>query len=140
MKPVATMQAFETSNQSQASANLVQAQVQLQSGNVSALKSINLPTFSGKQREWESYKEQFEALVKNKKTIPPILKFRRLLKCLEGDAFKTIQSIRVVAENFDNAWQSLCDKYHNEPLRFFIQMQTLEELCPANKESADHLS
>ena len=48
IKPVAPVQAVEASNQSQASANLVQAQVRTQAGNASALKPINLPTFSGK--------------------------------------------------------------------------------------------
>ena len=52
--------------------------------------------FCGKQRDWKPYKEQFEALIKNE-NVALILKFRRLLKSLEGDGLKTIQSIRVVA-------------------------------------------
>ena len=76
MKPMAPGQAFEASNQNRTSANLIQTQVQLQTGNVSDLELTNLHTVSGKQRDWETYKEQLEAMVKSKNIIPLILKFR----------------------------------------------------------------
>ena len=72
--------------------------------------------------------------------FPSILKFCCLVSSLEGDVYKTIQSIWVVAEIFDIAWTTLCEKCDNKPLRFFIQMQSLEELSTSNRESSDHFS
>ena len=72
--------------------------------------------------------------------LETILKFRRLLGSLEGTALRTIQSIRVLESNFEHAWNTLCERYDNKPLRFALQMQALEKLPNATKESAKHLT
>ena len=110
--------------------------VQSTSGSTLPLEPVHIPTFSGKQKEWETYKEQFEAMVQNG-NIPPVLKFRTLFSSLDGDA---VRPFRVVAENFDLAWATLCEKCDNKPLHFFIQMHSLEELSITNQEPSDHLS
>ena len=66
--------------------------------------------------------------------------FRRLVSNLEENTLKTISSNRLVEETFENAWGTLFAKYDNPPLPFALQMQELESLPSATRESADHLN
>lgn len=69
-----------------------------------------------------------------------IIKFRRLKNSLQSRALSIIQSIRLTSDNFLPAWNTLCDKYNNKPLRFSLQMKVLEQLPSATKETSTHLS
>ncbi|XP_046608737.1 uncharacterized protein LOC124299524 [Neodiprion virginianus] len=103
-------------------------------------EAIKLPTFNGVQKEWQTYKEQFTALVINEASMAPVIKLQRLMNSLGDEARRTIQTISVIGDNFTTAWETLCQKFDNPPLQFRLQMETLVNMPSFSKESAAHLS
>ncbi|XP_015524649.2 uncharacterized protein LOC107227884 [Neodiprion lecontei] len=103
-------------------------------------EAIKLPTFNGVQKEWQTYKEQFTALVINEASMAPVIKLQRLMYSLGDEARRTIQTISVIGDNFTTAWETLCQKFDNPPLQFRLQMETLVNMPSSSKESAAHLS
>lgn len=105
-----------------------------------SLEKLKLPRFTGKQRDWEAFKERFESLVLADAAMPPVVKFQHLLNCLEGEAAEKLKGIQIIATNFQTAWETLCRRYDNKFLRFLVQMKALSTLPLSNKESVAHIN
>ena len=60
-----------------------------------------LPSFSGELREWDPFWEQFLALVDNSTRLTPILKLKKLLAALKGDAREQARGFRFVAASYE---------------------------------------
>ena len=104
------------------------------------LEKIKIPPFSGDQSKWEKFKEKFISLVYNDKSMPLILKFQHLTNVLSGDAEKQLSGIKLLGENFETAWKTLCKRYDDNRLRFTRQMNLVVNLPAAESETPSHLN
>ena len=60
---------------------------------------VALPTFSGNQSDWESYKQRFTSLIKSKREYSEIDKLQYLLSTIEGKAAARLRGIEVTEAN-----------------------------------------
>ena len=105
-----------------------------------SLEKVKFPKFSGKQRDWQMYKEKFKAIILNDATMMSVLKFQHLLNSLEGEAADLLKGVEVIGPNFATAWETLCTRYDDKQLRFNAQMKALVNLPSASRESVTHLN
>ncbi|XP_067208530.1 uncharacterized protein [Linepithema humile] len=110
------------------------------SSSLSALERVKLPKFNGTQREWQSFKSKFQALVLNDQNMTPVIKFQHLLNSLEGEAESKLKGLEVTGENFLTAWETLRNRYDNIFLRFSTHFNALLTLPSSTKETSAHLS
>jgi hypothetical protein len=80
------------------------------------LPELTLPSFDGSYSDWTSFYDTFSALVDQNTQLSEIHKFHYLKSCLEGNAIKTIESLKVTAENYYIAWSLLQNRYSNQRL------------------------
>ena len=98
-------------------------------------KKRELPTFSGKRKDWAEFKSLFEGLVmpyiENKTALASELK----TACQTGDAFSEISHISAGSTNaFDKMWKCLNDHYGNVTLSVFSALDELKSLHPVKKD------
>ncbi|XP_064649968.1 uncharacterized protein LOC135501660 [Lineus longissimus] len=89
------------------------------------LPKLELPTFSGVITEWQSFWDQFTALVDENESIPEISKFSYLSSLLEGEAKCVIKGLPVTEENYHIASKLLTDRYGRRERIIFTHVQAL---------------
>ena len=78
------------------------------------LPKIDVPTYSGQdQDDWLTFKNMFEQIIHDNKSLSPLEKFKYLISSLRGDALSLIKSIPITNESYDGAWETLKMRYHN---------------------------
>jgi hypothetical protein len=80
------------------------------------LPELTLPSFDASYSDWTSFYDTFSALVDQNTQLSEIHKFHYLKSCLKGNAIKTIESLKVTAENYYIAWSLLQNRYSNQRL------------------------
>ncbi|XP_050516560.1 MATH and LRR domain-containing protein PFE0570w-like [Diabrotica virgifera virgifera] len=98
------------------------------------LPSISLPYFDGSFDQFLFYKDTFQALIHNDKSIPDINKFHYLRLSLKGQAADLLKSLEISANNYSVAWNLLVQRYENKPLLKKNHIKALFETKPAAKE------
>ncbi|XP_064625961.1 uncharacterized protein LOC135486791 [Lineus longissimus] len=88
------------------------------------LPKIELPKFAGDVMEWQSFSDEFEALI-HSADLPPISKFTYLEFYLEGEAKATIAGLSVTADHYEDARQLLADRYGRKAKITFAHIQAL---------------
>ena len=96
-----------------------------------SLPKIALPKFSDDQTEWDSFKERFTSLVKNRTSLSAVDKLQHLLPCLKGDAARRLRNLEVIGSNFEIAWDALLRRYDNKGLKLALQLNKLLSMQPA---------
>lgn len=109
------------------------------SGQTLKLPTIHLPTFSGRYQEWLGFHDTYTSLIHSSASIPKINKFHYLRASLKDSAALVIQSITFSAENYDIAWQTLCDRFNNNRLLINNHIQALFNIEPIVRESSKAL-
>lgn len=111
------------------------------------LPTIKLPTFDGNYTKWLEFRDTFDSLINGNETIPDISKFHYLRSSLEGGAAVTIKSIDFTADNYQVAWDLLCNRYNNKNVLINNHLKSFFTLDSLNKEShkslrfiVDHVS
>lgn len=111
------------------------------------LPTISLPSFDGDYLRWLEYRDTFDSLVNSNDSIPPINKFHYLRSSLVGSAAVVIRSIEFTADNYKNAWKTLCQRYNNKNILINNHLKALISIDPISKESfkalrffIDHIS
>ena len=104
-----------------------------------SLEKLKLPHFNGDQRQWETFKDKFTALIINDGRMNPIIKIQHLANCLGVEPAEKLRGIKCVGVNFQTAWEALCKRYDNTYLRFAVQMETLENMSSAASQQVKHL-
>ena len=84
---------------------------------------IKLPTFSGKQSEWESFRNRFTALISQHRFMPKSTKLQHLLDALHGDAAQRLKGIQIVDSNYDLASERLNRRYDNKTIRLATHLE-----------------
>ena len=76
----------------------------------------DIPHFDGNYQEWDTFWAQFKTLVDDNPRISTIIKFRRLLKALQGDAKNQVRNFRYTVANYEPVKRHL-QKVYGEPER-----------------------
>lgn len=80
------------------------------------LPIIELPKFSGQFEKWLEFRDLYVSLVHKSLHLDPIEKFQYLKASLEGPASHCIQAITICSENYQLAWDILCQRFENKRL------------------------
>ncbi|XP_062551973.1 uncharacterized protein LOC134217211 [Armigeres subalbatus] len=104
------------------------------------LPELKLPSFSGKLREWITFRDSFISMIHGNEHLPPIDKFTYLRSSLAGDALREIASIELAAANYPIAWKTLHDTYDNKKLIAKSYIDALFAVKPMDKESYEQLN
>ncbi|XP_041979470.1 uncharacterized protein LOC121733319 [Aricia agestis] len=103
------------------------------------LPTIKLPTFSGQYQDWLEFHDTFTSLIHNNNTIPNINKFHYLRAALKDTAALVIRSLEFSSENYEVAWDLLCDRFNNDRVLVNSHITNLFNMQPIYKESAQAL-
>ncbi|CAB0040511.1 unnamed protein product [Trichogramma brassicae] len=105
-----------------------------------ALPKLSLPTFSGQQDEWESFKQRFCSLVRDNQAIPKVAKLQHLLNAVKGPAAMRLKGIEITDANFDVAWDKLARRYDNRRIRLFNALEHIIQLPTVKTRTAEGLT
>ena len=102
------------------------------------LPKLSLPKFSGDVLQWQSFWDQFTAVV-DSSDIPDISKFSYLRSLLEGEAKQSIQGLSLTSQHYQSARQILTDRFGRKERIIFTHIQTLLNMLVMNKCSVSNL-
>ncbi|XP_029165665.1 uncharacterized protein LOC114936590 [Nylanderia fulva] len=100
------------------------------------LPRVPVPRFSGAFGEWRSYHDLFELLVRSNVALSAVQKMHYLKQGLSGEPERLIRNFGVTSENFESAWQKLCDRYNNKRLLVTAHLSALVDIASAKTETA----
>lgn len=103
------------------------------------LPTIKLPKFSGSYDTWLEFHDTFSSLIHDNDEIDEINKFHYLRSSLEGSAAIVIQSIEFSAQNYNVAWELLCERFDNKRLLIENHVTALFNIESISKESSTAL-
>ncbi|XP_058827738.1 uncharacterized protein LOC131687658 [Topomyia yanbarensis] len=104
------------------------------------LPDIRLPSFSGKIREWVTFRDTFRSLIDNNNQLTDVDKFTYLRSSLSGDALQEVSSLELSADNYSVAWKALVRRYENKKLIVKAHLDALFSLETLKKESYDGIN
>lgn len=90
-----------------------------------ALPPMKLPSFSGDPYQWESFRDQFCALVHDSTRIPKVRKMQYLKSCLSGVAAKMLDLTPITEGSYDGAWTALERRFGNQRSLTLAHMRRL---------------
>ena len=100
------------------------------------LPVIALPTFDGDTCNWLHYRDTFEALIVNNKTLSSVQKFHYHIASLQNEAKDLINNLQITNENFLVAWQLVTQRYNKKHLIATMHAQLLCQMPPVQKDNA----
>jgi len=103
------------------------------------LPVIALPTFKGDTCNWLHFRDTFEALIVNNKTLSNVQKFHYLIATLQNEAKDLISNLQITNENFLVAWQLVTQRYNNKHLITMMHAQLLCQMSQVKGEDASSL-
>lgn len=98
------------------------------------LATINLPEFSGKYVEWQSFYEMFVSLVHNNPDLDNVQKMHYLKSKLTGSAAKMLNRFKPTSANYIPAWEILIKRFQNKRI---IVNEFLDSLLSAPALTSD---
>ncbi|KAL0894465.1 hypothetical protein ABMA27_013061 [Loxostege sticticalis] len=98
------------------------------------LPKIDLPRFDGSYQCWLEYRDTFLSLIHNNHGIDSINKFHYLRASLQGAAAEIIKNIDFKSDNYEMAWDLLCDRFNNSRLLITNHVQALFNAEPIKNE------
>ncbi|XP_062711815.1 uncharacterized protein LOC134289648 [Aedes albopictus] len=104
------------------------------------LPEIKLPVFSGKVRDWITFRDSFRSLIDGNFQLTEMDKFSYLRSSLSGEALQEISSVEISAANYSVAWQALEARYENKKLIVKAHIDALFAVDGLRKESYDGLN
>ncbi|KAH7935976.1 hypothetical protein HPB52_016062 [Rhipicephalus sanguineus] len=100
------------------------------------LPKLQIPTFSGALRDWQTFWDHFSATTHRNEDLLPIEKFKYLLSYLSGVAKRAIEGIRLTEDNYAIAIRTLTERFGRRDLLINEHIDHLLALPPV-KSSAD---
>ncbi|XP_055842511.1 uncharacterized protein LOC129909455 [Episyrphus balteatus] len=104
------------------------------------LGKIQLPSFDGTYSNWSLFNSLYKSMIHENQSIDCIQKFYYLRSSLTGDALKIIGEVPLVAENYQEAYNLLCEKYENNCILFSKHMKSFSSLPIIKSEDAASLT
>lgn len=125
------------------SSNVAKSQHNSENTNISSnhdnvnvkLPIIKLPSFNGNYFMWLEFRDIFESLIHKNEGIPDINKFHYLRSALEGSAALVIKSIEFTSNNYNIAWDLLCQRYNNKNILINNHLKALFKIEHLTRES-----
>lgn len=111
----------------------------IRSNSLSHLPKINLPSFSDRREDWETFLGLFVSMVHNDTTPTPVQKLYYLKGLLEGEAKAALESISINESNYSVSWQLLLSRYDNKRLLIRDHLQALTSFKPIKEENSNEL-
>lgn len=99
------------------------------------LPKIDLPIFSGNIEEWFSFYSLFNSMIHENKQLEIASKFHYLRLSLKGEAADVIASFQITAENYEEAWKLLNDRYDDKRLIVNKHINEIFNIPNINRES-----
>lgn len=111
------------------------------------LPLIQLPVFDGDYSKWLEFKDTFKSLIHDNTRLSGINKLHYLRSSLQGSASVVIKSLEFSNDNYDVAWQLICERFDNKGQLITNHFQDLLSIEALPKESdnllrnlADHIT
>ncbi|UYV65608.1 hypothetical protein LAZ67_3004846 [Cordylochernes scorpioides] len=111
---------------------------QLPESNVN-LPKINLPIFNGDSANWLSFREIFNSTINSNQTLTEIQKFQYLNASVKGPAEKLIRGFPISDRNYQQAWDTLCNRFNNRRELAFSQINKIFSIRPLKSISTGSL-
>ncbi|UYV79327.1 hypothetical protein LAZ67_17002158 [Cordylochernes scorpioides] len=111
---------------------------QLPESNVN-LPKINLPIFNGDSANWLSFREIFNSTINSNQTLTEIQNFQYLNASVKGPAEKLIRGFPISDKNYQQAWDTLCNRFNNRRELAFSQINKILSIRPLKSISAGSL-
>ncbi|CAH2090035.1 unnamed protein product [Euphydryas editha] len=89
------------------------------------LPRIQLPHFSGKYTEWQSFYDMFLSLIHENNTLSPVQKLHYLKSSLSGEPEMLLRNFPTTSANYKEAWEQLSKRYNNKKYNCNAIMKTL---------------
>ncbi|XP_076659504.1 uncharacterized protein LOC143362890 [Halictus rubicundus] len=86
---------------------------------------MKLLSFSWDLFQWESFRDQFCALVHDSTRISKVRKMQYLKSCLSGDAAKMLDLAPITEASYDGAWTALERRFCNQRILTSAHMRRL---------------
>ncbi|CAB0044045.1 unnamed protein product [Trichogramma brassicae] len=102
----------------------------------SRLPQINVPDFSGRCEDWESFRDLFNALIHQSSHLSNVERLYYLKTLVRGDARSALDSMQLTSDNYDTAWKLLESRYENRRLLVHEHLLALRSLKPLREPSA----
>ena len=103
------------------------------------LPKITLPRFNGDITRFYSFWQSFESSIDKNESLSPVDKFNYLVNILEGEAFRVIQGLEIVQENYDDAKKILQERFGHKQKIIQVHMDSLLNLQYSPNETVAHL-
>lgn len=89
------------------------------------LPMIQLPVFSGRYMEWQSFYDMFVSLIHDNNVLSPVQKLRYLKSSLSGEPEALLKNYSTTVANYKEAWGQLTKRYNNKRYICNAVMKTL---------------
>lgn len=99
------------------------------------LPPLKIANFHGDPNQWISFRDTYLSLIHENDNIEDVNKFHYLKSYLEGAASSVISSVTVSSNNYQIAWNLLCQRYDNKRLLINEHIKGLFSIAQLHKES-----
>ncbi|XP_025407577.1 uncharacterized protein LOC112681547 [Sipha flava] len=89
------------------------------------LPAVPAPTFDGDLQNWSSFRDSFDAMFHDNKTLANVQKLHYLKSCLIGSAREVIKNITTTGDNYQRAYEALIARYENKSLTIQSHIRSL---------------
>ncbi|XP_076549167.1 uncharacterized protein LOC143306370 [Osmia lignaria lignaria] len=103
------------------------------------LPKLDLPTFSGRYEDWDSFCDLFTTLVHDAPRVADATKLQYLKSCLKGVAADLVKDVASTSANYASTWLALRARFHNPRLTVTNHLNALLKMNSLKRESADEL-
>ncbi|XP_058817129.1 uncharacterized protein LOC131680431 [Topomyia yanbarensis] len=104
------------------------------------LPDIRLPTFSGKIKEWVTFRDTFRSLIHENHQLTTMDRFTYLKSSLAGEALQEISAVEMSSVNYDVAWCMLEKRYENTKLIVKAHLDSLFSVEAMKRENYETLN
>ena len=116
---------------------LIEKQNEILNKNLYQGVNEDLPKFSGDYRSWNQWHQQFTSLVDKNPKLSTIVKYRKLLRALEGEALRAVSHFEFEASIYPLVKKCLMERFGREHLvmtDMIRQVQKHEQVSETNVE------
>lgn len=110
---------------------------QEQPGRNFKIPAVKIPSFDGKQSDWQGFADIFRKLIHEESGLLNIQKFLTLKPLLKGEAEKLLSQLPITDANYELAWELLNEKYNNRRVQVNMHINNLKDLPPVTKGSRE---
>ena len=100
---------------------------------------ISIPTFTGMQKDWDSFKELLTASIINDGRLSNVIKLQHLINSVSRPAKQALNGIPVISTNFTVARDKLRCRYDSNKRRLYVHLQSLIHLPQVTAKSSEKL-